>query len=150
MDQEETPRQDPDLDIVVIFPIERPYERIRVSDRLDALRGMPCGKRVSRLDEPSEITWQTLQDARRLDQEQLKALREKFDESLDESDEKSDRVSHKFDEKSDRVNHRFDAADDNLRVLHKTLIIVFIILCGIGVAGTAIIATLLIALSGGK
>ena len=139
MDQEETPRQDPDLDIVVIFPIERPYERTCASERLDALRGMPCGKRVSRLDEPSEITWQTLQDARRLNQEQLKILLEKFDESFDE-----------IDDKFDRVNHRFDAIDDKFSLLRKTLIIGFISLGGIGVAGTAIIVTLLIALSGGK
>lgn len=135
MDQEETPRQDPDLDIVVIFPIERPYERTSASERLDALRGMPCGKRVSRLDEPSEITWQTLQDARRLNQEQLKALHEQSDE---------------IDEKFDRVNHRFESIDDRVSSLHKTLIIVFIVLCGIGVAGIAIIVALMLFLFGGK
>ena len=132
MDQEETPRQDPDLDIVVIFPIERPYERTSASERLDALRGMPYGERVSHWEEPLDITWQTLQDARRLDQERFKI-------SLEE-----------LDDKFDRVNHRFDAIDDKFSLLRKTLIIGFISLGGIGVAGTAIIVTLLIALSGGK
>ena len=135
MTQEETPRQDPDLDIVVIFPIERPYERTRASERMDALCGMPCGKRVSRLDEPHEITWQTLQDARRLNQEQLKILHEQSDE---------------IDEKFDRVNHRFESIDDRVSSLHKTLIIVFIALCGIGVAGIAIIVALMLLLFGGK
>ena len=134
MAQEETPRQDPDsdLDIRVIFPVERPYVSIRASEPMDALRGTPCGERVSRLDERSEITWQTLQDARRLNQEQSKNLLEKSDE---------------IDERFDRICDEIDAT---LNKLHKTLIIGFISLGGIGVAGTALIVTLLISLSGGK
>lgn len=134
MAQEETPRQDsyPDIDIRVIFPIERPYGYIRASDRKDALRGMPCGERVSRFDEQSEIAWQALHDARRLNQEQSKNLLEKSDE---------------IDERFDRICDEIDAT---LNKLHKTLIIGFISLCGIGVAGTALIVTLLILLSGGK
>ena len=134
MAQEETPRQDPDpdLDIRVIFPIERPYGYIRASEPMGALRGTPCGERVSRLDEQSEIAWQTLHDARRLNQDQSKNLLEKSDE---------------IDERFDRICDEIDAT---LNKLHKTLIIGFISLCGIGVAGTALIVTLLILLSGGK
>lgn len=136
MAQEETPRQDsdPDLDIRVIFPVERPYgynRCTRASERLNALRGTPCGERVSRLDEQSEIAWQTLHDARR-NQDQSKNLLEKSDE---------------IDERFDRICDKIDAT---LNKLHKTLIIGFISLCGIGVAGTALIVTLLIFLHGGK
>lgn len=96
------------------------------------MRGTPFGERVSRLDEQSEIAWQTPHDARRLNQEQSKNLLEKSDE---------------IDERFDRICDEIDATLNKLR---KTLIIGFISLCGIGVAGTALIVTLLISLSGGK
>ena len=135
MPQKETPRQDPAPDIMFIFPAERPYGYngyIWTSDRPDALRGLPCGERVSRLDEPVDITWQTLHDARKLDQERFKIFLEKSDE---------------FNEKLDRITDEIDAKFDLLR---KTLIIGFISLGGISVASTAIIVTLIIFLFGGK
>lgn len=135
MAQKETPRQDPAPDIMFIFPAERPYGcngYIWTSDRPDALRGLPCGERISRLDKSAEITWQTLQDARQLDQERFKNFLEKSDE---------------FDKKLDRVSDEIDAKFDLLR---KTLIIGFISLGGIGVAGAAIIVALIIFLFGGK
>lgn len=142
MAQKETPRQDPDPDIMFIFPIERPYGcngYIWTSDRLDALRGTPCGERVSRLDKRSEIAWQTLHDARKTLHDARKLDQERFKNFLEKSD--------KFDEKLDRVSDKIDAKFDLLR---KALIIGFISLGGIGVAGAAIIVALIIFLFGGE
>ena len=98
----------------------RMAEEIAARERLDAMRGMPYGERVSRLEERSEITWQMLQDERRLNQERFKTMLEKFD----------------------KVDARFDS-------LYKTLIIGLIGLGSIGVAATGIIVTLIIFVRGG-
>lgn len=102
-------------------------EEIEARERLDALRGMPYGERVSRLEERSEITWQMLQDERRLNQERFKTMLEKFD---------------KVDEKFDRVDAKFDS-------LYKIIIIGLISLGSIGVAGIGIIVTVIIFVFGG-
>lgn len=126
-------------------------EEIEARERLDALRGMPYGERISRLEERSEITWQMLQDERRLNQERFKIMLEKFDKVdekfdkvNDKVDEKFDKVNEKIDEKFDSANEKIDAVNAKFDSLYKMLIIGIISLGSIGVAGIGIIVTLMI------
>lgn len=122
-------------------------EEIEARERLDALRGMPYGERISRLEERSEITWQMLQDERRLNQERFKIMLEKFDKVDEKFDKVNDKVDEKFDsvnEKFDRVDDKFDAIDAKFDSLYRMIIIGLISLGSIGVAGVGIIVTLMI------